>query len=131
MICTKDMEAVMNTFREALSDYACANETASACERETQDILHDLEIVRHSYSEKAKLAARLSELRRERREAKDAAEVLEPLVGWLNDNAKARNELENVLGMMRKRDQYHTNRVYFRREGANAGEIIGGNSNGV
>lgn len=81
-------------------------------EAETQDILHKLELEEITYHEYAKLSKALKEVRIKRRQAKDIAEQLEPLVGWEAQNNKTIKELERVLGEMRKAEKSKQNRHY-------------------
>lgn len=126
MIGIKDIEYVLEVLRQAESDYRYAYDTVGQCDRETQDILHDLELKQHSYHENAELAGRLTEIRRKRRDAKDTVDELQYLMTWKEQEQRAISKLELTLGNMRKTDEQHRNRVYFRREGPNAGEMIGG-----
>lgn len=126
MIATKDVETILGIINQADLDFGYANTVIRECDEETQDILHDLELVPHTHNERGRLAKRLAEVRKIRREAKDAAETLNPFVDWVVDNPHAVNRLKETLGAMRKRDILHTNRVYFRRAGENKGEMIVG-----
>lgn len=128
MIATKDVETILGIISQADLDFGYANAVIRECDEETQDILHDLELVPHTHNERGRLAKRLAEVRKIRREAKDAAETLNPFVDWVVDNQHAVNRLKETLGAMRKRDILHTNRVYFRRAGENKGEMIVGDN---
>ena len=126
MVTTKDVENILKIIGQATPDFQYANDVWRDCDEETQDILHDLEIVPHTHNERGHLAKRLAEVRKIRRNAKDDAETLAPLVDWADKNTTAINQLKETLGAMRKRDALHTNRVYFRRTGDNKGEMIVG-----
>lgn len=83
----------------------------------TQDILHDLELGDLNYKERAKVATKLAGVRRERRIEKDAIEELEDFVSWYSDPNTKRvlDQLRNVLGKVRKQEEYHENRVYKKK----------------
>lgn len=94
------------------------------CENKTQDILHELELVPHTFNERGKLAKELTEVRQKRRVAKDAIELLEPLIRWAADHKKSIDALTKVLGDMRKIDNRRENRLYYKRADGNH-EVIG------
>lgn len=110
-----DLDQILKTLRQAETDFNIASDEEKLCEDEQQDILHELELVRLSYHERGKLAARLVEVRKKRRQAKNALETLEPLVNWLKENQDTVRSLQRVLGEMRKQEQRHLNRVYVKR----------------
>lgn len=86
-------------------------------DRLTQDYLHKLELDGLSYSERAKVATKLQSCRQLRREHKDTAEILEPLVQFV-DSDKGRNMmnlLREALGKTRKAEERMENRVYHPR----------------
>ena len=84
-------------------------------EKVTQDILHSLELNDLKYNERAKLATRLAEVRKQRRIYKDAVEELEPVSDFLEDNKKLLNNLGALVGNVRKQEKYHSNRQYYPR----------------
>lgn len=84
-------------------------------EKVTQDILHSLELDDLKYNERAKLATRLAEVRKQRRIYKDAVEELEPVSDFLEDNKKLLNNLGALVGNVRKQEKYHSNRQYYPR----------------
>lgn len=110
-----DLEQILKTLRQAETDFNIASDEQKVCDDEQQDILHELELVRLSYHERGKLAARLVEVRKKRRLAKNTLETLEPLVNWLKENQDTVRSLQRVLGEMRKQEQRHLNRVYVKR----------------
>ena len=83
----------------------------------TQDILHDLELGDLNYKERAKVATKLAGARRERRVEKDTIEELEDFVSWYTDPVTKRvlDQLRNVLGKVRKQEEYHENRSYKKK----------------
>ena len=129
MIETKDVERMIKLLDQVEPDILAVAETINQCDNETQDILHELEIVPHTHNERGHISKRLVEVRKARRVAKDAYELLLPLMEWINQNQTAINRLKATLGDMRKQDKRHTNRVYIKKAGAEKGTMIGGEVN--
>ena len=99
---------------DALKDYSWSREQVHRTEQLTQDYLHKLELEDLDYRERAKLATRLRDCRQLRREHKDTAEILEPLVQFL-ESEKGKNMLNllrEALGKTRKAEERMENRVY-------------------
>lgn len=96
------------TYREALSDEQKAN-------TQTQDILHALELNNHNYHDTAKLAVKLTEIRKERRSAKDLTAKTLPVVEWAKNNRSILNSLEQLLGKVRKEEKNIRDRFYTPR----------------
>ncbi len=124
-ISTKDIEDILALIREAPRELAAATEEVKYLDDKQQDILHELELVDHSYHEQARLAKSLRELRQQRRLFKDTIERLIPFVNWIEDNKRAIDGLKRVLGDMRKIDNRQDNRVYYYRAD-DKGKTIGG-----
>lgn len=82
---------------------------------ETQDILHEIELGNTTYKERAKIATRLKNVRKDRRKAKDIVEEKEPLLNWYSENKQAVNKLREALGATRKQEKYHNNRSYTKK----------------
>ena len=98
----------------AMSDYEWNREEVNRLDRLTQDYLHKLELDNLSYSERAKIATKLMRCRQLRRESKDTAEILEPLIIFL-DSDKGKNMLNllrETLGKTRKVEERMDNRTY-------------------
>jgi len=86
-------------------------------DKEGQDDFHNLELGELKYKERAKLATKIQNDRIERRKAKDACAVLEPLCEFLKDESHKRtlNKLRNTLGDIRKIEDRLENRTYNKR----------------
>ena len=80
----------------------------------TQDYLHSLELDGLNCSERSKLATKLAANRKDRRYYKDRVEELEPIVTFFADqqNKKMLDRLQQVLGQVRKQENYHKDRTY-------------------
>ena len=101
----------------AKKDYEWNAQSVKRMDGLTQDYLHSLELDNLGYKERAKIATKLADCRRERREHKDMALNLEPLVTFL-DSEKGKqmlNLMREALGKTRKIENYMQNRRYFAR----------------
>lgn len=107
-----------NLADQSSKDYDWYKEEMLRLDRLTQDYLHKLELEKLDRNQRAKIGTALSKCRRERRVAKDAMELLSPLVEFALDetNQKALNRLKMVLGKIRKTEKDMKTRVYYPRE---------------
>ena len=114
---SKQIEATIAMLEQAKRDYTYSYDKVNTYDRETQDILHKLELERLSQNEKSKLATRLAKVRKERRRHKDLAEAARPLVEFLESEKgkQTYNLLREVLGQTRKVERYHETRTYKKR----------------
>jgi len=102
---------------DAKRDYVWNYEQVNRMDKLTQDYLHKLELDNLDYKERAKIATQLAKCRQERREHKDTAEILEPLVQFLESD-KGKNLLNlvrEVLGKTRKVEERMETRTYIPR----------------
>ena len=83
----------------------------------TQDFLHSLELDNLKCDERSKLATKLAINRKDRRFYKDRLEEYQPIMDFLSDkqNKKVIDELTQILGKVRKQEQYHAKRTYYPR----------------
>lgn len=123
MIKSTDVQSIIAFFRDAQEEYDMMLTEQQLCEGQQQDILHDFELIDHSHNECGHLGKELSKVRRRRRTAKNQSELLQPLHEWINNNDKAINLLQRVLGDMRKIETNQKNRIY-RRKADGKGEVI-------
>lgn len=107
----------LNFVRLAQAEYKTSFDEVNIKDKQTQDYLHDLELSNLTYKERCKVATQIARCRKERRYYKDVSETLEPLVLFFEEpqNKKVLNELMQILGKMRKSEQYHENRNYIPR----------------
>ena len=102
--------------REAEQDYKIANQEEQDANGETQDILHELELLDHKYHEFAQLSKELKEIRIKRREAKNVIESTGPIISWLENNRQTVKNLEQLLGTVRKAQRsVENNKIYTPR----------------
>lgn len=92
-----------------------AKELLEECDKQTQDILHYLEFSDSPYLERKKITDLIPDIRHARRKAKDTNATVAPLIKWIHSNKKAISELQQVLGSVRKEEQYQMNRAYHYR----------------
>lgn len=105
----------LNWLREVKSDYGHAQDTLKWCDDATQDILHKFELEPVKYKERARLATKLQNIRRERRAAKDMIRVMEDIAAWIDSNSAIIKSLERLLGSVRKAESKLDNRMYINR----------------
>lgn len=113
----KDIKDILDAFEQAKKDYLYSYEQAGLKDKETQDILHALELDPITKNERNRLATRLQRVRRERRQFKDCAEANYPIYEFMiSDKGKSMvNLLKEVLGKTRKVEEYHRTRTYRKR----------------
>ena len=90
------------------SSYQFSVDEMQTQEKLTQDYLHSLELDNLDYKERSKIATKLATNRKDRRYYKDKVEEYQPIIEFLNNpqNKKVINELKNVLGQVRKQEEY-------------------------
>lgn len=105
----------LNFVSNAQSNYKFCREEEEMQEKLTQDYLHSLELDNLKCDERSKIATKLAINRRDRRYYKDRVEELEPIVKFFEDqqNKRAFDKLREVLGQVRKQEEYHKNRIYI------------------
>lgn len=111
------IEAFLNFLTLCEQEYDSASREKERTEKQQQDYLHQLELDKQTYSERAKLATKLRNCRLERRQYKDILEETEPIVQFFEEpqHKKTREQLKQLLGQMRKVENYHQNRQYRKR----------------
>lgn len=110
---------IQSTVRRAEEDLEHLNEL-------TQDYLHALELGDLNYTERAKVATKLAQCRKERRIAKDILEELEEFSAFCDEKeSKAYvNKLRENLGKMRAAEKRHKNRFYTPRVAEDMKELF-------
>lgn len=113
---SKTIDDFLCFLREAEQDYKIANQEEQDANGETQDILHELELLDHKYHEFAQLSKELKEIRIKRREAKNIIESTGPIISWLENNRQTVKNLEQLLGTVRKAQRsVENNKIYTPR----------------
>ena len=98
---------------QELNRIAASNETD--LDNKTQDILHNIELNDNYPDDYVLQGLALREIRKRRREAKDIQRIMTPIVQWTDQNQKTINELERLLGAVRKAEKSTTGRTYMNR----------------
>lgn len=105
----------LNFVAEAQVQYRLCFEEEDKQEKLTQDYLHSLELDDLKCNERSKIATKLAINRKDRRYFKDRVEEFEPIVKFFEDqqNKKMLDRLKEVLGQVRKQENYHKYRTYI------------------
>lgn len=109
-------QITLSTLNGVNGFYQEAKNEVVAYERETQDILHAIELTDLSDSELMELMNRLREIRRYRRKAKDFIIVIEPLLHFSEQNKRMIKELGKVHKEIQSNITKLENRIYTPRE---------------
>lgn len=112
MAYSETMQAFLLLVQRAKEGYPAEEENVVFCDNQTQDILHELELVPHSASQIMKLAKQLSATRQERRLSKNNLELLHPIVEWANKHKNAINDLKDALAEVAIKEETLLNREY-------------------
>lgn len=110
-----NVEGFLKFLKDASAELYAAKADVDYCERKTQDILHELEIMDMSYHERAHLSGDLADIRKQRRDAKDMIDLLTPVVEWAGNANLVIGKLQTCLGTIRKTEEKQKNRVYWKR----------------
>lgn len=109
----------IDSFLRFCRDCIDANKRSAIAEmdadNQTQDILHNIEINDNFPDDYILQGLALKNIRKERREAKDIQKITYPIVQWVNQNQKTINELEKLLGAVRKAERSTQGRMYSNR----------------
>lgn len=109
---SEPIEGFLDFLREAQEAYNIAFLSEKEADDETQDILHSLELDENKYHDCAKLSLALAKTRQDRRAAKDIKLRLQPVIDWVEQNAKVIRNLEQLLGVVRKAEKNFDGRFY-------------------
>ncbi len=109
---SEHISSFLKFLKDIQTDYNIALETEKEADRETQDILHRLELGNDSYHDMAQMSKIIKSVRLERRKAKDAKTEAEPVIRWIKESPQTVRALEQLLGEVRKVEKYNSNRHY-------------------
>ena len=109
-MCSTEIDRFARFVKQVQLDYQYHFENVNKKDKETQDLLHEIEL--GEYKSRDKTATKLAKVRRERRVSKDIVEVIEPIIKYINENKKAFNNLSQLLGDVRKVEKSHQGRTY-------------------
>ena len=113
MNTSQSLSDFLEFLRQSQQDYNIAVDIELTKSKETQDILHKIELDDVKYHDYAKLGKALKSIRNERREAKNIQLQLAPLVGWIKENQNVVRGLERLLGEVRKAETNVKNAHYY------------------
>lgn len=121
---SKRLEDFIKFYDEIISAYKYAYDMVNECQKLECDIKHKLELKLYKdRNERARLLTQLEYCLRDRRYYKDRVEELEPFAELFLSKEKDRenitktctnaiNYIKNVLGGIRKAEDYHKERTY-------------------
>lgn len=115
MNTSQSLSDFLEFLRQSQQDYSIAADIETTKSKETQDILHKIELDNVKYHDYAKLGKALKSIRNERREAKNIQLQLSPLIGWIKENQNVVRGLERLLGEVRKAETNIKNAHYYPR----------------
>ena len=111
------LSSFIKFLEQCKNEYYFCEDELNKQEALTQDLLHKIEFNEGGRNERNRAATILKNCRQDRRAFKDRTEELEPLVSFICDESGKHliNQLKNVLGEVRKKENYHKNRFYIPR----------------
>lgn len=112
---SKELEDFILFLNECEADLKNAREVETLMDRQTQDILHHIELEESSHYDYICEGVSLKDIRNRRRVAKNEEKVLTPMVEWVCANRKTIDSLRQVLGKIRKEERAAAQRFYVNR----------------
>ena len=109
---SEHIEDFLNFLRESQQEYNMAVSDEKETNDETQDLLHTIELQNHIPYNELLIMQAMKQTRRDRRTAKDTIKLASHILDWVKEYPKAAKGLEQVLGNVRKDEQYIENRYY-------------------
>jgi hypothetical protein len=112
-----EIKHFISLFTQCEADYKYHYDQVNKYDKEVQDILHSLELDSPTKNERNRLATKLQQNRKLRREHKNIAEMMCPVAEFLQSEKGKQiyNLLREVQGKTKKIEEYHANRVYIPR----------------
>jgi L-ribulose-5-phosphate 3-epimerase UlaE len=115
----KDPIQAIQGFLELLNwidnDWAVIFDQIGNADKETQDLLHEIELSHFNAFEGFKLSKEIQNVRQWRRQLKNLQEVLEPFNDFCNANKNLRVNLFKVMNQMVKRQENQEHKTYTPR----------------
>ena len=111
---SQDIKTVIDILEQFEKANDCCNEEIKNCDDLTQDYLHSMELDNLNYKERAKVATKLSECRKNRRKCKDTLQATQPLYDFIMKE-KLINRLKEILGKTRNIEENQKARRYYNR----------------
>ena len=113
---SEEIKSFLDFVEESRKLHTYALEQIKQEEKRQTDLLHAIEF-EPSCKERSKLSTRLHKCRKDRRRFKDMAEEREEIVKFFQDpqHKKTFDHMTQLLGKVRKIEQYHEKRIYIPR----------------
>lgn len=112
----REVQYAVQALSKPISLYNEANQEIEVYQRETQDILHALELTDLDDEKMTELMQELRRIRIYRRMAKNFIEIVEPLYKFAMENRMLAKNLGRVAGEIHKIKENIDNRAYYVRE---------------
>ena len=109
------IESFLSFCRECVDENRRAAIAEMDADNQIQDILHNIELNENYPDDYVLQGLALKNIRKDRRVAKDVIRITYPVVQWVNQNQKTINELEKLLGAVRKAEKNTVGRMYSNR----------------
>ena len=113
---SEEIKRFLDFVEESKKLYAYSQESMSKEDKKVQDFLHAIEF-EPSAKERSKTCTKLHISRQNRRKYKDAVEEREEVVKFFQDpqHKKTLDQMTQLLGRVRKVENYHADRTYYPR----------------
>ena len=109
---SEHLEVFLSFLRDTSAQAGQSTEDWQETDKQTQDILHRLELYSDSYHETARLGKLLRQVHQRRRKAKEAYERTKPIADWCQENKASIKSLERLLGAVRKAEERQQSRMW-------------------
>lgn len=115
LIYSDTLSAFIKLNESIKREYESALDFVNERDKELSDLVHKLELEPLNQNEKAKIGTEISHNRRDRRYWKNIVDCYEPLYSLLNTSKEYKTSIEQlkqVLGKVRRAEDYLKNRTY-------------------
>lgn len=112
---SEKLSAFLDFLRSSDEELYIACSIQRDMDQATQDILHHIEMQENTQHEFILEGIALKDIRQKRRNAKDREKILSPVVEWYAANQRVVNDLQRLLGKIRKEEKSIENRTYTNR----------------
>lgn len=128
IIYSTDIEKIIDFFKNVQAKYRECGDYMVQSNDETQDILHTMELCICTVQERNKLFNKASEIRRNRRAAKNEEAIISPIISWCNNHERELKSLEELLGAVRDAESRINGERYYRSRTNVIEELFGDRS---
>ncbi len=113
--CLNHMEKIYSILKEIPSTEEEYKKKLSELDLEEQDLLHEIELIDLSRSERSTMCLKLKDVRQTRRTVKELSEILDVLVKFRSKNIKEINHINMAATRMKEIMKIQKERVYYPR----------------